>query len=161
MGVAIASGSPNELMGTLEKRQLVIQVDPGIAALGQDGSGFAAVDVRKQQIQFSLVAAFALNCEGFAVGQPIHTGKINILIGAQIHPFDHAGLDVDDSQFDQHVGSAGGGIALRESRYIVGGDLESIGYLDVVFISNCNGNVPSGGRPPRPVVAFQFALITV
>src|SRR5580704_1473573 len=92
MGVAVASGSPNELTGILEKRQLVIQVNPGIAGLGQDCSGSAAVDVREQQVQSALVAALALDCQGSSVGQPIHPGKINILLGAQIHPLDRAGL---------------------------------------------------------------------
>ena len=158
MRVAVARRSPNELMGLLQERQLVIQINPGIAGFGEHGARLAGVDVRKEQVQFSLVAALALNRQRLAIGQPIDAGKIDIWIATQIHPGHRAGLDVDDAQFDQHIGAAGGGIALRKRGDIVGGDLEALGHFDRAFIDAREGDVPPVGSPPIAGAAVHLFL---
>src|SRR6202020_3536862 len=67
-------------------------------------------------------------------------------------------LDVDDPQLDQHVGPAGGGIALRKGRDIVGGDLEALGHFDRTFIDPRESNMPPVGSPPITGAAVHLFL---
>ncbi len=83
---AVASRCPDELRRFPEERQLIVQFDPRVAGFGQYHAARAGGDVREEQIQPTLIAAFALNGEGLAVGQPIHARKINILLGPQVDP---------------------------------------------------------------------------
>src|ERR1700728_4085409 len=57
--VAIACRAPDEFVGSLQERKLIIQVNPSIACLRKHCSSLAAVYIRKQQVQFSLIAALA------------------------------------------------------------------------------------------------------
>ena len=92
-----------------QKRQLVVQFDPGLAGLGQHDPVLAGRDVGKQQIEPALIAALALHRQRFAVGQPVDPGEIDILIAAEIDPGHGAGLHVDDAQADERIGPAGVG----------------------------------------------------
>ncbi len=56
VGVAAAFGTPDELRPGLEKAQLIVKIDPGIAALRQQDAGFAAAGMHFQQFQRPLVA---------------------------------------------------------------------------------------------------------
>jgi len=54
-----------------------VQLDPGLAGFSQHDSALTGIDVGKQQIQPSLIAALSLNGQGLAVRQPVDAREIN------------------------------------------------------------------------------------
>src|ERR1700679_3669851 len=156
--VAVSSRRPDEFSRVAEKGQLAVQLDPGLAVFGQYYAALSRVDVGKQQIQLSLVPAFALNRESLAVGQPIDARQVDIGVVAQVNPGDGAGLYIGYSQTNQDIGAAGGGIALWKCRDIVGGDLEALGDFDGSLVDAGECDIPATGPPPVAGCAVHFLL---
>ena len=142
-----------------EKGQLIVQIDPAVAGFGQDDAALAGVDVGKQQIQPSLIAALALNRQRLAVRAASSPAPDKCPGSAprSIHVTAPVLMSTTPSRIE-HVGSAGRGIALREGRDIVGGDLEALGQLDRSFIDAREGDMSVVRRPPVAGAAVHLFL---
>ena len=95
---AVPSRRPDELRRSVKEGELIVELDPGVAGFGQHHAALAGIDIRKQEIQPALVAAFALDRQGLAVGQPVYPREIDILIGSQVDKRRGAAGEVEDPQ---------------------------------------------------------------
>ncbi len=155
---AVARRRPDELVRVRQEGQLVVQFDPGVAGLGEHDPARPAVEVGEHEIQAALIAALALHGERPAVGQPVDAGEIDVGVRAEIEGTDRAAAHVDDVQAHADVGAARGGVALREGRDVVGGDLEALRHRHGALVDAHEGDVPAVGRPPVPRGAVHLFL---
>jgi hypothetical protein len=85
---AVALGAPDEAAGMVAAAQRpedLMQIDPYIAGLLQQRAALASARVEAHEIECGLRAILDLRAQA-AIGQPLHTREINVLIGAEIHP---------------------------------------------------------------------------
>src|ERR1700691_4924432 len=109
----------------LQKRQLIVQLDPGSTGFSEYDASPAGLDVGEQQVQPSLVAAFALDRQGLTVGEPVDAREVNVRVAAEVHPGDRSASNVSHPYAHQDIGAAGSGVSLGEGRDIVGRDFKA------------------------------------
>ena len=68
MAEAVAFGRPDEGGHLGQEMQVVVQVDPGFAGLGQQRAGLAVLDVGDYQFQRLLISALTLKADLVGIG---------------------------------------------------------------------------------------------
>src|SRR5690625_928992 len=158
MTPAVALGRPDKGRNVVQEVQVVVQVDPGVAGFGQNGAGFAAVAIGKNQLERFLVAALALEGQLPAVGQPGHARNVDVVFIAQVNPGDPAAFQRNNAQPVLDVGGANKGVALFNNGDFVGFDFMALRQLNVGFVDWQKGQMAAVGRPPEAPVATHFLL---
>ena len=82
---AAALRGPGELPGPLVEAQVVVQVDPGVGLLADQGRRAAGRGIEGEQLQPAPVAAQPLDEEA-PVGVPVDAGQVVVVRGAQVEP---------------------------------------------------------------------------
>ncbi len=135
-----------------------MQVDPGVAALGQQHALGQGVGVDQAQLQFLLTARHPLVAEPLAVRQPLHAGEVDVRILAQVDPARGPAGRRDQAQLDRDVGIAGERIALRHHRGAVGVQLHAPGDRHRRRVVALVGDCRIVRCPPVAGAAAHFLL---
>ncbi|OPZ08192.1 MAG: hypothetical protein BWZ07_03197 [Alphaproteobacteria bacterium ADurb.BinA280] len=85
MQIAAALAGPDEA-AIIKKAQVAVEIDPGVAALGEQGLLFERCHVHSFQVQLLLVALLKLIAQVLAVRQPVDAGQVDVGLLTQVDP---------------------------------------------------------------------------
>ena len=155
--VAAALRGPEDLAPFRQEIEVVVQLHPGVAALGEELARRAAGDGEGEDVEALLVARLPLHQQPVAFGVPLDAREVAVLL-AEVACRGHAGVEREDRERHPGVRPAGRGIALLQDAHAAGVDLEPLDLVDRRLVDARIGEVLLVGRPPVAGVAAHLLL---
>ena len=148
--------SPEKFRAVFEEVQIVGEVDPGLGFFVEDGMSSTRRRIVEEEIKLVLHSIESFDGDLGGIGQPDHSGQKGVGSITDLHPFDFACGDGDDTEFNARIGSPGLGVALGLSEGTFAGEISL--RIDKFFgdIELEKGDLLGIRRPPGGGAEVEF-----